>query len=97
MKLNVKGLGLSLGLLWGGCMLFVGLVSTANGIQPGGNYYGKDFLLAMASIYPGYRGVPEVQDSIYGALYGLADGLIAGVLIAWLYNLFAGKPASSSA
>jgi len=83
----VRALALSMGLLWGGCLLVVGGAALALGGE--GDYYGKDFLLAMASIYPGYRGVPEAGDVVVGALYGALDGAIAGGLLAWLYNRFA--------
>jgi hypothetical protein len=91
MTLSVKALAAAMGVLWGGCILFVGLVSTANGVHETGSYWAKDFLLAMASVYPGYRGLPEVGDTILGAGYALVDGLIFGALLAWLYNRFAPK------
>jgi hypothetical protein len=86
MKLDIKALAVAIGVLWGGCILFVGLISTANGIHASGSYWAKDFLLATASVYPGYRGVPEVGDTLLGAGYALVDGLVAGALLAWLYN-----------
>ena len=88
MKLSVKGLALAVGIVWGGSMLVVGLGAIASG--PEGDYYGKDFLLAIASIYPGYKGIPVMGDVLLGAAYGFADGLIGGAIIAWLHNMFAG-------
>ena len=93
MRLDTKALAIALGLLWGGSILVVGLAATWLGAD--GDYYGKDFLLAVASIYPGYRGVPAVGDVIVGALYGLLDGAICGALLGWLYNLMA-KPRASA-
>jgi len=87
MKMNVKALALSLGFLWGGGLLVVGLAAIVLGIQEG-DYYGKDFLLAMASVYPGYEGVPRMGDVLLGAAYGFVDGAIGGGLVAWLYNAF---------
>ena len=84
MKLDVKGLALTLGLVWGGALLLVGLAAMFLGAE--GDYYGKDFLLAIASVYPGYRGVPELPDILLGAGYGFVDGLIGGAVVAWLYN-----------
>ena len=94
MKLNVKALGLAAGLLWGGGILVVGLAATYLKVQEGSSWYGKDFLLAMASIYPGYRGTPEMGASVIGALYGFVDGLVGGMIFAWLYNRLAGSSSS---
>ena len=85
MKLCVRSMALAAGLLWGGAMLFVGVVAATRGVHDGG-YYGSDFLLVMASIYPGYGGAPSFGDTFVGALYGLVGGAIAGALLAWLYN-----------
>jgi hypothetical protein len=72
-------------LLWGGCMLFVGLIHLA------APEYGLDFLRMMSSVYPGFHpsGVGEL---LLGTAYGLVDGAIAGCLFAWLYNAIARMP-----
>jgi len=88
MKLNGKALALTLGILWSGCLLVTGLLAIS--LATDGDYFSKDFLLAMASVYPGYRGVPEFGDVLLGAVYGLADGAIGGWLVAWLYNRLSG-------
>jgi len=88
MRLDSKALALACGLLWGGAILVVGLAATTLGVTDGA-YYGKDFLLVMASVYPGYDGVPQVGDVVVGTLYGLVDGAIGGLLLGWLYNLCA--------
>jgi len=86
MKLSVKSLAMSVGVMWGGCLLLFGLATTLRGVQPDGGYYAKDFLLAMASVYPGYSGGPGMASAAVGAVYGLIDGAICGAVIAWLYN-----------
>ncbi|MCB9898681.1 MAG: hypothetical protein H6825_11815 [Planctomycetes bacterium] len=86
-RLDVRGLSIACGLLWGGCMLVTSLTATALGTTAGG-YYGKDFLLAMASVYPGYTGTPGMLNSFVGAGYGLLDGMLGGALLAWLANRF---------
>ncbi len=86
MKLNVKAMGLTVGLLWGACMLLVGL---ANLIWPG---YGVAVLQMSASMYPGYE-VGGFGSVIVGTLYGVVDGVICGVVLAWLYNRLAGSGA----
>lgn len=84
MKLSVKGLALSLGLLWGVLGMF--LVGLCNLVWPA---YGAEFLRVMASVYPGYHATPSVGQVIVGGLYGVLDGAVGGALFAWLYNRFA--------
>ncbi len=91
MKLNVIALGLTAGLIWGGAILLVGV---ANLIWPG---YGQAFLDLLASIYPGYHPASGTGSIIAGALYGLVDGTIGGVIFGWLYNLLTGRFPGASA
>jgi hypothetical protein len=79
-------MGLAFGLIWGGAMLVIGI---ANLMWPG---YGIVFLDLMGSLYPGYSpgGFGSV---IVGTLYALVDGFIGGMILAWLYNMFAAKSA----
>jgi hypothetical protein len=83
MKINVKGLALASGILWGLAMLGMGL---ANLIWSG---YGQQFLQTMSSVYVGYNATRSIAEVIVGTLYGAVDGLIAGGVFAWLYNQFA--------
>lgn len=85
MKVNIKALGFTISLLWGGIVLLVGLGNLA---FPG---YGSAFLEAVASIYPGYQATPSIGEVIIGVLYALADGFIGGLVGGWLYNLFVGR------
>ena len=80
MKLDVKGMALTFGLLWGGAMLLVGIVNMISGD------YGQLFLATMASLYPGYYVGGTLKDAIVGALYGLVDGGIGGAVVALVYN-----------
>lgn len=84
MKLDIKAMAITLGLVWGAAVLLVGI---ANLVWPN---YGQAFLELVASIYPGYAAGASVGQLILGALYGLVDGAVGGAVIAWLYNLFAG-------
>ena len=68
MKLSQKGLAQALGLVWGGAILLIGL---GNLIFPS---YGQFFLQAVASVYPGYHGVPTFMDVTVGTVYGAVDG-----------------------
>ncbi|HEX5092884.1 MAG TPA: hypothetical protein VFV84_09385 [Burkholderiales bacterium] len=84
MKLRPYAFAVAAGLLWGGALL---LVSLAHAIWPP---YGGAFLSAVASVYPGYA-ADGGASIIVAALYGLVDGGIAGLILAWLYNLLADK------
>ncbi len=86
MKLDIKALALTFGLLWGVAMLLTGI---ANLIFPG---YGQEFLNVMRSIYPGYAATADIGQIGIGTIYGLVDGAIGGALLAWLYNRFVSAP-----
>jgi hypothetical protein len=84
MKLDIKAMSITVGLIWGVLAMF--LVGVTNLIW---SAYGRAFLEVMASIYPGYTATPSFGQVILGTLYGLVDGAIAGAVLAWLYNRFA--------
>jgi hypothetical protein len=80
MKLNVKALALTSGILWG-LGLFIGtwwIILTA------GSTNTPTFLSMM---YRGYSITP--LGSVFGLIWAFFDGLIGGAIFAWLYNLFA--------
>jgi hypothetical protein len=85
MRLDLRAMAFSAGMLWGGAAFLTGL---ANLVQP---TYGREFLELLASIYPGYDISGSFGDLITGTLYALVDGGICGLVFAWVYNLFAGK------
>ncbi|MDA2937449.1 hypothetical protein MYX75_04200 [Acidobacteria bacterium AH-259-A15] len=85
MKINVRALALTLSLTWAGAILVTGL---ANLIWPS---YGIAFLQVIASVYPGYQAVASLREVVAGTVYGLADGFVGGLIVGWLYNLFAGR------
>ncbi len=87
MKLSIRALALTAGLLGGGVILFVALANLAS------PEYGRSFLQLCSSVYPGYDAAPAFGSVIIGALYGFADGAIAGAVFAWLYNTLAGNRA----
>jgi hypothetical protein len=89
MKLNIKALALTAGILWALALLLVG---AANLMWSG---YGVAFIQLMASIYPGYHAAGSIGDLIVGTLYALVDGAICGLVFAWLYNFFVGKRAAA--
>ena len=85
MRLSIKGLAIAAGLLWGGAILFIGLINLA---APA---YGSNFLQMISSVYPGFHASRAFGDVLIGTVEGLADGAIAGFLFAWLYNFFAAR------
>ena len=88
MKLSIKSLAITAGIIWGGSILFLGF---ANVIWPS---YALGFLHVGDSIYPGYHAGTGGRNVIAGTFYGLIDGAIGGLIFAWVYNRFAceGKP-----
>ena len=85
MRLSIKGAAIAGGLLWGGLLLFVGL------IHLGWPAYGNGFLEMMASVYPWFHGARSFGGALLGTVEGLLDGASAGFLFAWLYNAFAAR------
>lgn len=79
-KLNVKALGLSLGIMWGAAVALMGIICMLSG-------WGCSFVNAMGKFYYGYQ--PTLLGCILGGIWGFFDMGIGGVVIAWLYNKFA--------
>lgn len=82
MKLDVKAFGLACGLVWGlGLFLLTWWIIAFEGATGDATFIGR--------LYRGYSITP------FGSLIGLAwafvDGLIGGLIFAWLYNLLAEK------
>ena len=82
MRLSAKALAIVSAILWGGCILVVGLINLA---APG---YGANFLHGISSVYPGFHASRTVLDVLVGTGYGIVDGAVGGYLFALLYNFF---------
>ncbi len=82
MRLNTTAMAVAFGILWGACVLIVGV---ANLIWPS---YGQAFLQICASIYPGYHPGAGIGSVVIGTIYALFDGAVGGAIFCWLYNLF---------
>ena len=80
MKLNPKALAYVSAALWGGSVLFVGLLNLA---APD---YGREFLELLGSVYPGYTVDRTMPSVLIATGYGMVDGAIGGWLVGWLYN-----------
>ena len=85
MRLSISALAATSGVVWGGCLLLVGLVHLVAAS------YGVPFLDGISSVYPGFHAARTVTDVLIGAAYGLVDGAVAGLLFGWLYNVFADR------
>jgi hypothetical protein len=85
MALSVRSLAIVSALLWGGAVLFVGLINLA---APS---YGTVFLQCMSGVYPGFHNLRTLLDVLVGTGYGLVDGAVGGALFGWLYNFFCKK------
>lgn len=77
MRLHVLGLGIALGIMWGFSILILGLCAMYLNM-------GTQLVGAFGSIYIGYEAT--VMGSLIGTIWGLADGFIGGVILAWIYN-----------
>jgi len=71
--------------VWCAAVFLAGILNLVSGHYAGG------FLKVMASLYPGYQASGAFADVLVGALYAFIDGAVAGLVVAWLYNLLARK------
>ena len=82
MKLNVRAFGLTCGLLWGLGVFFVTWwIIAFDGQSAEANFINR--------VYRGYT--MTTVGSFIGLAWGFFDGLVGGVIFAWLYNKLAGK------
>ena len=80
MRLDVKAMALTLGIIWGlGVFFLTWWIIFFEGAT------GE--LTLIGQVYRGYNISPS--GSFIGFLWAFADGLIGGALIAWLYNRIA--------
>ncbi len=80
MKLDARALAYVGAVLFGGCVLLVGLLNLATPT------YGQDFLELLASVYPGYANERTLGGVVIGAGYAFVQGAALGWLVGWLYN-----------
>lgn len=85
MKLSTMALASTCALVWGGCVLLVGLVHL---VTP---TYGTAFLAWISSVYPGFHGSETFADLLVGTAEAVFDGLIGGLVFGALYNAIAGR------
>jgi hypothetical protein len=77
MKLNIKAFALACGIIWGlGLFCLTWWVIAFDGAT------GEPTLIGM--LYRGYN--ISAMGSVIGLVWGFFDGLIGGLVFAWLYN-----------
>jgi len=77
MRHLMRGMTLTAAILWGACMLIVGLINLAD------PSYGGEFLRMMNSIYPGADATRSIGSVLLGTVYGFVDGAVFG----WLFSM----------
>ncbi len=88
MKLNVKAFALACGLIWGlGLFCLTWWIIAFDGATGEVTFIGR--------IYRGYCISPA--GSLIGLVWAFFDALIGGAVLAWLYNLLAGRLAGKAA
>jgi hypothetical protein len=87
MKINIKAFAVATALWWG-----TGLFALTWWMILWHVPTGDPTLIGR--VYRGYTVSP--LGSLIGLVWGLADGLVGGAILAWLYNLVAGSASSSN-
>jgi hypothetical protein len=80
MKLNVKALALTAGILWGATVCLATLWLLIRG-------YDGTLISRLDHFYIGYSF--SYVGAFVGLVWGFVDGVIAGAVFAWLYNKLA--------
>ena len=80
MRHPVRAITLASAIVWGACMLIIGLINLAD------SSYGGAFLRIMSSVYPGADTARNLGRVLLGTLYGFIDGAIAGYIFALLFR-----------
>ena len=81
MKLSVKALALSCGIIWGlGLFIITWWVILFEGST------GEPTFIGL--VYRGYSISP--LGSVFGLIWAFFDGLVGGAIFAWVYNRFVG-------
>jgi len=79
MKLQPFALGVAVGVMWAAYVFFAGIFAMFE--------WGVAMVNALGSFYLGYG--PSFLGAVIGALWAFVDGLVAGAVIAWIYNAVA--------
>jgi len=77
MKLSIKGMALSLGVVWGLSVFIITILALQFG-------YGIELLIMLTGLYPGFA--ISYPGAFLGLIYGFVDGVLTGLIVAWVYN-----------
>jgi hypothetical protein len=80
MKIDIKALALSIGIIWGLAIFLLTVWFLIMG-------YDGNLLAKLGNVYLGYS--VSWFGAFIGLIYGFIDGLIGGALLGFLYNKFA--------
>lgn len=89
MRLSLRAMAISGGILWGAAILLVGLINLTD------PNYGVNFLQMTSSVYPWFHTTHTLSSVLIGTIDGAVDGALAAVIFAGLYNTLTG-PSSAS-
>jgi hypothetical protein len=78
-KIQPVPLGVAFGVLWAVYVFCVGITAMFN--------WGGGIVAGLGTLYIGYG--PSILGAIIGAIWAFVDGLVAGVIVAWIYNMVA--------
>lgn len=78
-KLQPVPLGVAVGVLWAAYIFLAAIFAMFD--------WGVAMVDMIGSFYIGYG--PSILGAIIGAIWAFVDGLVAGVVVAWLYNMMA--------
>jgi hypothetical protein len=78
-KCHPLALGTAIGVLWAIYIFFAGIAAMFG--------WGVALVETLASFYIGYGA--SIAGAIVGAIWAFVDGFVAGVVIAWIYNMVA--------
>ena len=79
MKLNVKALSLTAGILWGIAIFLLTIWFICFG-------YGGNTLSLLGKVYLGYS--VSWGGAFIGLIWGFVNAYVGGLIFAWLYNKF---------
>ena len=79
MKVSLRAIAIAAGVLWGGAILFLGLINLAS------PSFGLSFLQVISSVYPGFHASRTIGDRKEATALG-ADRLMASMALAALAN-----------
>jgi hypothetical protein len=72
-------LGIAVGVLWAAYVFFAGIFAMFG--------WGVALVNVLGSFYIGYD--TSILGAIIGAIWAFVDGLVAGAVVAWIYNMLA--------